>query len=141
MFLTRGGVFFVVMSVALRFCTLAPTATAYRRVSLFWNHPNRYYPAMAFEVRYSTKAATHLKKLRAVDRATILDEIEQVLTVNPSLTSKAKVKKLRQPAPTQFRLRVGELRVFYDINEEAKTVDVISNPQQRGLDSIPGEVP
>jgi len=53
------------------------------------------------------------------------DEIEQTLSVNPTLQSIARVKKLRQPAPTQFRLRVGDFRVFYDVDEASKVVNVI----------------
>jgi mRNA-degrading endonuclease RelE of RelBE toxin-antitoxin system len=41
-----------------------------------------------------------------------------ILTVNPSLESHARVKLLEQPAPTQYRLRVGKVRVFYDIRDE-----------------------
>ena len=54
-----------------------------------------------------------------------MDEIEQTLSVNPTLQSIARVKKLRQPAPTQFRLRVGDFRVFYDVDEASKVVNVI----------------
>ena len=49
----------------------------------------------------------------------IIDQIEQVLAVNPTFESKAKVKRLREPAPTQYRLRVGERRVFYDVEGQA----------------------
>jgi mRNA interferase RelE/StbE len=70
---------------------------------------------MRFEVRYSDEAVEKLKALRAYDRVAIMDQIEQVLMVNPTLESKARVKLLRQPAPTQYRLRVGEFRVFYDV--------------------------
>jgi len=80
---------------------------------------------MPLEVRYSTKAVKQLQRLRAFDRATILDEIEQTLTVNPTLQSKARVKKLRQPAPTQFRLRVEDFRVFYDVDEFSNVVNVV----------------
>ena len=69
------------------------------------------------------EALEQLKRLRAFDRAAILDQIEQVLGVNPTLVSKARLKQLRQPAPTQFRLRIGEFRVFYDVVEQ--TVSVI----------------
>ena len=78
---------------------------------------------MRYEIQYSDEALEQLKRLRAFDRATILDQIEQVLSVNPMLVSKARIKQLRQPAPTQFRLRVGEFRVFYDLDEQ--TVSVI----------------
>ena len=80
---------------------------------------------MPFEVRYSTTAAKQLKRLRAFDRATILDEIERTLTANPTMQSKAKVKKLRQPAPTQYRLRVEDFRVFYDVDDVSHLVDVV----------------
>jgi mRNA-degrading endonuclease RelE of RelBE toxin-antitoxin system len=55
--------------------------------------------------------------LRAFDQTAILDHIEQVLSVNPTMENKARVKRLRQPAPTQYRLRVGEFRVFYDVDQ------------------------
>jgi mRNA interferase RelE/StbE len=74
---------------------------------------------MPYEVRYSSEAVEQLKVLRAFDRRIILDEIEQVLGVNPTVVSKSRVKRLREPAPSQYRLRVGEFRVFYDVEEEA----------------------
>jgi len=73
---------------------------------------------MPYEVRYSEEAVETLKTLRAFDRTTILDQIEQILMVNPMLESKAKIRALRQPAPTQYRFRVGEFRIFYDVKEE-----------------------
>lgn len=74
---------------------------------------------MAYEILYSDEAVQQLKGLRAFDRTAILDEIERVLGVNPTHESKAKLKLLRQPAPAQFRLRVGEYRVFYDVLEQS----------------------
>ena len=73
---------------------------------------------MPYEIRYSNEAIERLKELRVFDRTAILDQIEQVLSVNPTVVSKARIKRLREPAPTQFRLRVGEFRVFYDVEEE-----------------------
>ncbi|MGP0065381.1 MAG: hypothetical protein ACLQGP_17485 [Isosphaeraceae bacterium] len=50
--------------------------------------------------------------MRNYDWTTILDQIEQVLSINPTVVSKARVKRLREPAPAQYRLRAGEFRVF-----------------------------
>ena len=72
---------------------------------------------MPYEIRYSNEAIEQLRKLRVFDRRAILDQIEQILSVNPTVVSKARVKRLREPAPTQFRLRVGEFRVFYDVED------------------------
>lgn len=74
---------------------------------------------MAYEILYSEEAVQQLKNLRAFERTAILDEIERILRVNPTQESKAKLKLLRQPAPAQFRLRVGEYRVFYDVLEQS----------------------
>jgi mRNA-degrading endonuclease RelE of RelBE toxin-antitoxin system len=84
---------------------------------------------MPYEIRYSKEAAEQLKALRAFDQAAILDQIEQVLSVNPMLESRARVKRLREPAPTQYRLRVGEFRVFYDVNQGAVLIVQILSKQ------------
>ena len=80
---------------------------------------------MAFVPRYSSEAVQQLESLRAFERVAIMEEIERVLTVNPTLTSKARVKLLKQPAPTQYRLRVGDYRVFYDVEPANHVVYVI----------------
>ena len=82
---------------------------------------------MPYEIRYSEEAVQQLTQLRAFEQVAILDPIEQVLGVNPTLESKARVKRLRPPAPTEYRLRVGEFRVFYDVEGEAvQIVQVLS---------------
>jgi mRNA-degrading endonuclease RelE of RelBE toxin-antitoxin system len=84
---------------------------------------------MPYEIRYSDEAIEQLKGLRAFDRTAILDQIEQVLGVNPTIESKARIKRLREPAPTQYRLRVGEFRVFYDVEGQAVLVIQILSKQ------------
>lgn len=74
---------------------------------------------MAYAVLYPDEAIEKLRNLRAFDRAAILDEIDHLLRVNPIQESKAKIKRLRQPAPTQYRLRVAEYRVFYDVLDQS----------------------
>ena len=84
---------------------------------------------MPYEICYSNEAVEQLKKLRVFDRAAILDQIEQVLSVNPDVVSKSRIKRLREPAPTQYRLRVGEFRVFYDLEEEAVLIIQVLSKQ------------
>jgi len=92
---------------------------------------------MPDEIRYSSEAIDQLKGLRAFDRTAILDQIEQVLTVNPMTESKARVKRLREPAPTQYRLRVGEFRVFYDVEQDTVLIIQILSKQD-SLDLLGG---
>ena len=73
--------------------------------------------SVAYELRYSIEASTAQKQLRPVDRSAIIAAIEEALAVNPTLESKARVKRLREPAPTQFRLRVGDYCVFYNVSQ------------------------
>ncbi len=70
---------------------------------------------MKYEVRYSDRALQQIKPLRAYDKAAILEKIEQVLTTGPVKTSKTAIKLLEQPAPAQYRLRVGNYRIFYNV--------------------------
>jgi mRNA interferase RelE/StbE len=74
---------------------------------------------MSYEIRYSNQAVEQLRRIKPFDRTTILDEIQGMLSVNPTLVSKARIELLREPAPTQYRLRVGEFRVFYDVQDAA----------------------
>ena len=73
---------------------------------------------MAFEIRYTRLAQSQLKALRAFDRSAVITQIDNVLKNSTTLTSKARIKRLRQPAPTDFRLRVGEFRVFYNVADD-----------------------
>ena len=94
---------------------------------------------MPVEIVYSDEAVQDLKELRAFDRSTVFDQIEQVLAVNPTLESKAKVKRLKEPAPTQYRLRVGEYRVFYDVEEQAVVSVLRILSKEASLDYLRGE--
>jgi mRNA-degrading endonuclease RelE of RelBE toxin-antitoxin system len=84
---------------------------------------------MPYEIRYSDEAVEQLKGLRAFDRTAILDQVEQVLGVNPTTESKARIKRLREPAPTEYRLRVGDFRVFYDVDGQAVLVIQVLSKQ------------
>lgn len=56
-----------------------------------------------------------LRALRAVDRAKIEDAIETYLRYEPDKVSKSRIKRLRGLISPQYRLRVDEHRLFYDI--------------------------
>jgi mRNA-degrading endonuclease RelE of RelBE toxin-antitoxin system len=72
---------------------------------------------MRYEIVLSPEAIEDLKRLRARDRAEIKDALERHLRYQPTATSQSRLKKLRGAAKPQYRLRVGDLRVFYDVVE------------------------
>ena len=57
------------------------------------------------------------KRLPAYDRSIVWDAIEKHLRYEPEKVSKSRIKRLRGVSRPMYRLRVGEIRVFYDVRE------------------------
>ena len=74
---------------------------------------------MRFEIMLAPEAVQDLKHLKAHDRAEVRDAIEVLLRHQPTKTSKSRVKRLRGISRPQYRLRVGEIRIFYDVTKNA----------------------
>ena len=70
---------------------------------------------MRYEIVFAPDADQALRTLRAYDRVAVLDTIEQQLRHEPTRTSRSRIKRLRDMRHPQYRLRIGELRVFYDV--------------------------
>lgn len=79
---------------------------------------------MRYDIIFSREAANDFKKLSARERATVIEAIEQHLRHEPGKVSKSRIKRLRDLEHPQYRLRVGEIRVFNDIKKE--TVEVLA---------------
>ena len=77
---------------------------------------------MRFEIIFAPEVLNDLKRLKVHDRALVRDAIERHLRHQPTKTSKSRIKRLRGISRPQFRLRVGEIRVFYDVTETAVEV-------------------
>lgn len=69
-------------------------------------------------------AVDALKALPARTRTTVRDAIERHLRYEPRRTSKSRIKRLRGLERPQFRLRVDEIRVFYDVT--TTTVEILA---------------
>jgi mRNA-degrading endonuclease RelE of RelBE toxin-antitoxin system len=73
---------------------------------------------MRFEIILAPQAAASLRSLPAFDRAAVRDGIETHLRHEPAKVSKSRIKRLRGLLQPQYRLRINDFRVFYDITEE-----------------------
>src|SRR5947199_9233445 len=71
--------------------------------------------SVRFQVTNDPAALGDLRKLRAYDRRAVLDVLERVLTTTPTQVSRSRIKRLRGVDSPQYRLRVAEFRVFYDV--------------------------
>jgi mRNA interferase RelE/StbE len=77
---------------------------------------------MRYEVVLAPAAALAFRSLPASRRAEVRDALERHLRHEPTRVSKSRIKRLRGLSQPQYRLRVGEVRVFYDITREAVEV-------------------
>jgi mRNA-degrading endonuclease RelE of RelBE toxin-antitoxin system len=79
---------------------------------------------MRFEILLAPQAIEDLRKLKAGDRTAVKEALETHLRHEPTKTSRSRIKRLRGVARLQYRLRVEEVRVFYDVS--ASTVEVLA---------------
>lgn len=72
---------------------------------------------MAYQIEFTAEADQHLAGLTARERATLLDELEHRLVHSP--TTETRNRKPMRPNPVApWELRIGPLRVYYDVSEE-----------------------
>jgi mRNA-degrading endonuclease RelE of RelBE toxin-antitoxin system len=77
---------------------------------------------MRYEVVLAPEAARAFRSLPAHRRAEVRDALERHLREQPIRVSKSRIKRLQGLSQPQYRLRVGEVRVFYDVTGEAVEV-------------------
>ena len=77
---------------------------------------------MRYEIILSPQAAQDLKRLKAHLRSELKDALEKHLRYEPKKVSRTRIKRLRGVTHPQYRLRVREIRVFYDVTERAVEV-------------------
>ena len=79
---------------------------------------------MPFEIVLAPEAVEDLGRLRAHVRAAVRAALETHLRHEPEKTSRSRIKRLQGLRRPQYRLRVGEVRVFYDVS--GTTVEVLA---------------
>ncbi|MGH7729460.1 MAG: type II toxin-antitoxin system RelE family toxin [Vulcanimicrobiaceae bacterium] len=79
---------------------------------------------MRFAIVLAPEALEDAKRLRAGARAEVWDALEAHPRHEPAKLNRSRIKRLRGAARPQYRLRVGEIRVFYDIN--GSTVQILA---------------
>ena len=82
-----------------------------------------------YEIRFAAGVVEDLKKLRAGERRRILGEVQRKLSHEPGRPTKH-IKQLRnlvpafETVPPIWQLRIGDHRVFYDVDEGERRVFV-----------------
>jgi len=85
---------------------------------------------MRYELILSPEAVQDLRSLRANLRAEVRDALARHLRSQPAKASRSRIKRLRGLSSPQYRLRVGDVRVYYDI--EGSQVHVLAIVDKQG---------
>lgn len=79
---------------------------------------------MSYRLLVEERAVTEINSMSKKDRERIKEKIREILITDPFPGGKGDIKKI---IDTDFwRLRVGDYRVFYDIDPDQKIVYILS---------------
>jgi mRNA interferase RelE/StbE len=85
---------------------------------------------VAYRIVLTDNALEDYKALEARWRARVRDALGIHLIHEPAKESKSRIKRLRDLSHPQYRLRVDDLRVFYDIAENDVVVLAIMSKEK-----------
>ena len=71
--------------------------------------------AMKYRIVFDNDALSDLAGIRTFERRAITDLIQKFLGDAPTRVSQTRIKRLRGYESPQYRLRVGDFRVLYDV--------------------------
>src|SRR5437879_2911622 len=89
-----------------------------------------------YEIRYADEVAADLRALRSYDQGIVIDGIETHLSFEPRKESRSRIKAMLQPFWSQYRLRIEDFRVYYDVSDEPRAVYIL-----RVLEKMTGATP
>lgn len=76
---------------------------------------------MPYRIEYSPEAEEHLRFLTTRQRVTVLDSVDEQLMYEPTVETRNR-KPMRPNPVAPWELRIGSLRVYYDVEEEPEPV-------------------
>jgi mRNA interferase RelE/StbE len=97
-------------------------------------------PSEPYEIQYAAEAVADLRAMRPFDRRNVLDGIEIHLLYQPKFISRSRIKAMIQPFWSQYRLRIGDFRIYYDVNDQHRVVNVL-RVLMKTTDQTPEESP
>jgi mRNA interferase RelE/StbE len=83
---------------------------------------------MRYAIVLAPEAAEDFRALKANLRSTLRAALETHLRHTPTKVSKTRIKRMRGLSKPQYRLRVDEIRVFYDVTDA--TVEILAIVQK-----------
>ncbi|MEI2583583.1 type II toxin-antitoxin system RelE/ParE family toxin [Scytonema sp. PRP1] len=96
---------------------------------------------LAYRIEYSPESEAHLRYLSARQQVIVLDTVDEQLMYQPTVETKNR-KPMRPNPLAPWELRIGDLRVYYDVEDEPEPVVYINavGVKERNQVRIAGEV-
>ncbi len=85
---------------------------------------------MRFEIVRAPEAVDDLRNLKANVRAGVRDAVERHLRFEPTKENRNRIKSLKGVTRPQYRLRIDDVRVFYDVVEDRLEVLAIISKRE-----------
>ena len=76
---------------------------------------------MAYVIEYSPEAEDHLRRLTTRQQRTVLDTVDRQLVNEPNVETRNR-KPMRPNPVAPWELRIGDLRVYYEVKNEPHLV-------------------
>lgn len=93
-------------------------------------HSGYNLATMAYEIVLAPDAVSALKRLPVPVRTGVKEAIERHLRHHPTTVSKRRIKRLRGLRQPQYRMRVADIRVFYDVTEtQVQILAIVTKPE------------
>jgi mRNA-degrading endonuclease RelE of RelBE toxin-antitoxin system len=96
---------------------------------------------LVYRIEYSPESEEHLRFLTARQQAIVLDTADEQLMYQPTVETKNR-KPMRPNPLAPWELRIGDLRIYYDVEEESEAVVYINavGVKERNQIRIAGEI-
>src|SRR5579864_9242063 len=78
-----------------------------------------------FDIQLTSGAKEDLQSLRPFDQKKAVEGLETHLCYEPTKVSRSRIKQMVQPFWCQYRLRIEDFRVYYDVDQENRKVNII----------------
>ena len=80
---------------------------------------------MPYHIIWYPDTREHLRHLTARQRSIVFDSVDEQLVNEPTAETRNR-KEMRPNALASWELRIGDLRVYYDVTEAPQTVTVVA---------------
>ena len=79
--------------------------------------------ALAYRIAFSRNSLSHLQGFTAREQRIVRDALVQQLSYEPTVPTKNR-KEMRPNLLAVWELRIGDFRVYYDVEDEESIVDI-----------------